>query len=154
MDPIEEVNAPTTPPIIASTSPCSGSKGTSVDTSMTPAFTQDLSLSPTQEMIFLLVGKLSLSYMGIAFWLLTQPFLANFKNKDILVLRTSVATSRAPICLVLTLYGEFDIFGPKLGVATLRAIFGTGSSEPPQKFGHRSFLFGQLLSQNRISQKI
>ena len=32
--------------------------------------------------------------------------------------------------LGLTLYGEFDIFWPKLGVATLRAIFGTGSSEP------------------------
>ena len=92
--------------------------------------------------------------MGIAFWLITQPFLSNFKKKDILVLRTSVATSRAPICLILTLYGEFDIFGPKLGVATLRAIFGTGCSEPPQKFGLGSLLFGQLLSQNRVSHKI
>ena len=93
-------------------------------------------------------------YMGIAFWLITQPFFVQFQKKDILVLRTSVATSRAPICLVLTLYGEFDIFGPKLGVATLRAIFGTGSSEPPQKFGHGSLLFGQLLSRNGASQKI
>ena len=92
--------------------------------------------------------------MGIAFWLITQPFLANFKKKDILVLKSSVATSRAPICLVLTLYGEFEVLGPKLGVATLSAIFGTGSSEPPQKFGHGSLLFGQLLSQNPVSHKI
>ena len=93
-------------------------------------------------------------YMGIAFQLITQLFFSNFKKKDILVTRTSVATSRAPICLVLTLNGEFDIFGPKLGMATLRAIFSPGSLEPLQKFGHGSLFFGQLLSQNRVSHQI
>ena len=37
--------------------------------------------------------------------------------------KTSIATSRAPICWVLTLFGKFGIFWPELGVATLRAQY-------------------------------
>ena len=37
-------------------------------------------------------------------------FLSNFKNKHILILRTPVATSGAPICLVLTLFDKFGFF--------------------------------------------
>ena len=80
--------------------------------------------------------------MGIRFWSITQPFFVQFQKE------------RYPRAQVLTLFTEFDIFGPKMGVAATRPILGIGSSGPHQKFGHGSFLFGQLLSQNRVSQKI
>ena len=70
------------------------------------------------------------------------------------MIRRPVATSRAPICLVLTMFAKIGIFGPKMGVAATRPMLGTGSSGPPQKFRHMSFFFGQLLSQNQVSQKI
>ena len=41
-----------------------------------------------------------------------------------------------------------------MGAAATRPIVGTESSGPHQKFRHMSFFFGQLLSQNRVSQKI
>ena len=35
--------------------------------------------------------------------------------------------------MVFTLFDKFDTYWPKLGVATLHALFGTGSLPPPLK---------------------
>ena len=94
------------------------------------------------------------SYLGTAFWLITQPLFSVFKNKDILVIRTSSAESRAPIRLVLTFFVILNIFWPELVVVTLPPPFGTSSSEHPQKFFHRSLFFGQLLFRNRVAKNL
>jgi hypothetical protein len=71
--------------------------------------------------------------LGISFLPITQSFLSKLKKniQQMLVLRRSVATSKAPICLVLTLLQKLDIFRPELGVATLHALFGSGILGPP-----------------------
>jgi hypothetical protein len=98
---------------------------------------------------WVLYGRIlhSYPYLGVVFWPITVPLLSNLNERDMYVLGRSVATSSAPIFLVLTLLEKFVI------LATLRALFCTRSSGPPQQLGHTCFLFGKLLSRNRLSQK-
>ena len=72
-------------------------------------------------------------------WLLSH-LLSHLQWKDNLVVRRIIATSRAPIYLVLTLFRKFDIFRPEFSLATLCTLFGTGNLELPQKLGQGSFL--------------